>query len=216
MTKRDSGARWRGYSAWGAALRGWLEQAGHRPGLLPLASVSHRPRRSPQAVRIRPADTGRMATGELAEAEAPRCMPLNEPIPSPTPVDDGALVSAPIPIAHARSARPHTDADGPGWKVARAAYRHQWQRGAGRTGGDWDDAEPGYRYGFQRAMERGVPRRSWKQVEGELAAGFADWARPHGYDPRWVTWASMCEHVRIAWEERAASVAIASRQERAS
>jgi hypothetical protein len=142
-------------------------------------------------------------------------MPLDEPV-ALTPVDGGSLGSVPIPIARTRSAPAYTEDEAPGWTVAQPAYRRQWQGDAGRIGGDWDDAEPGYRYGFQRAMERGVPLRNWKLVEAELASGFADWARQRGYDPRWVTWASMYEHVRAAWGERCGSAPIGRRREQAS
>lgn len=102
------------------------------------------------------------------------------------------------------------------WQSAKRIYRDIWQRGPGRAGGDWEDAEPGYRYGFERATEERLRGHSWTQVEGELAYGFAEWAELHGYDACWTTWASVREYVQDVWEELAGPLRITRLRRRAS
>jgi hypothetical protein len=122
----------------------------------------------------------------------------------------------PTPIASLLSVRQSGETDPLGWQAAGAVYRRQWQHGRGRTGGDWADAEPGYCYGFERAMDGGLRGRSWKQVEAELAQGFADWAQRHGYDARWITWDSVHVHVRDVWDDLAGPQAVARLRAQAS
>jgi hypothetical protein len=164
---------------------------------------------------MRPPDR-RPSTPVTVDTRVTRRPHPDEPIRQPDAPDADEIEAAPIliPIASTRPARQETDP--PEWEVARGVYQRRWQRGAGRTGGDWLDAEPGYRYGFRLAMEQSLPRRSWKQVEAQLGAGFAAWAQQQGYDPRWVTWESAREHVREVWEDRTASRVIARQQARAS
>ena len=213
MVRRDSGSWWGRVVMLGAALRRCFEHLRQWPE--PLISDTRRSRRRPQAVRMRPPDRGASAPDAVDIGVTRRPRP-DEAIPQPDAPDADEIEAAPILIPIASAWPAGQDTDPPEWEVARAVYQRRWQRGAGRTGGDWLDAEPGYRYGFRLAMEQTVPRRSWKQVEVQLGAGFAAWAQRQGYDPRWITWESVREHVREVWEDRTASRVMARPQVRAS
>jgi hypothetical protein len=223
--QEQTDTRWWRPFAWGVALRRWLEHPGTRREPNPWAVDPGRSRRRVQAVRL-PAAPNDVSVGGVVAEEDP-CGDLNESHPqsalvieptAPTALEEWGepTMPHPTPIASLRSVHPSGETDPLGWQAAGAVYRRKWQQGRGRTGGDWADAEPGYHYAFERAKDGGLRGRSWKQVEAELAEGFADWSQRHGYEARWITWDSLHAHVRDVWDELAGPLAAARLRAQAS
>jgi hypothetical protein len=223
--QEQTDTRWWRPFEWGVALRRWLEHPGPRREPNPQAVDPGRSRRRVQAVRLA-APRNEVSVGDVAAEQDPcsnvheshpQSPSVNEPAP-PTALDDWSEVTIthPTPIASLRPVHPSGETDSSGWQAASAVYRRKWQQGRGRTGGDWADAEPGYHYGFERAKDGSLRGRSWKQVEAELAEGFADWSQRHGYEARWITWESLQGHVRDVWDELAGPLAAARLRAQAS
>jgi hypothetical protein len=217
MMHEHTGIRfWRSFH-WGSAFKLWLGHADSRYRAAPWEPVRTRSARRPQAVRMVPLADSDGTDAIPTEPNSTACADADEQSPSNAAVSQAAAeVRAPTPLTRVESGRLSRQPDEPRWEAARATYRDIWQQGRGRTGGDWDDAEPGYHYGFDCAMDAHLQGRSWPQVEAELTSGFADWAQRHGYDPCWTTWGNVREHVRDVWEELGGPMRISRLRRRAS
>jgi hypothetical protein len=193
----------------------WLDTGTGRSPSSVGQSNRNRSRRGPQAVRQLMVHEQPVESISL-EVDAP----LSVDLPGVEPTlscDLPEVTEAPQPtvIQRIRPRHPSEEASAK-WQSAKHIYRDLWQRGPGRTGGDWEDAEPGYRYGFERAADEHLRGHSWKQVETELTSGFPGWAKQHGYDPRWTNWKSIEEYVQDVWDELAGPLRITRLRRRAS
>jgi hypothetical protein len=216
MMQRQIGVlRWL-VSIWPAAFN-WLNSS---TSLTPSsASHSHQNRsnRRAQAVRQMVVDNNQSSMDSApSESDVPsrRDVPRLEPSQAGDP-SETMEIAHPTAIQTIRRWQP-SDETNAEWESTKHIYRDIWQRGPGRAGGDWEDAEPGYQYGFERATEEHLRGHSWKQVEVELSRGFPDWATAHGYDARWTIWTSIQDHVQDVWAELAGPLRITRLRRRAS
>jgi len=85
------------------------------------------------------------------------------------------------------------------WDEAMPLYRQRWQSRSGSSGGRWEDAEPGYRYGYEMAHDPRYRDRDWNDAETDFDSGYGEWSRRNGY--RTMTWDRARENAREAWED---------------
>jgi uncharacterized protein (TIGR02271 family) len=90
------------------------------------------------------------------------------------------------------------------WDEAMPSYRQRWQAHTGSSGGRWEDAEPGYRFGYEMANDPRYRSRQWQDVETEFGSGYGEWSRTRGHGSG--TWNQVKEHAREAWEDAHAKV----------
>jgi uncharacterized protein (TIGR02271 family) len=55
-----------------------------------------------------------------------------------------------------------------GWEQARTDYQRRWQERYGSSGGRWENAEPGYRYGYEMRDRPEYHGRAWNDVEPDF------------------------------------------------
>ena len=67
------------------------------------------------------------------------------------------------------------------WEDEVAHHRTDWQQRYGTAGGRWEEAEPAYRYGWEKANDRQYHNRSWAEAEPDLRR---DWEGRQGR-PGW-------------------------------
>jgi len=84
------------------------------------------------------------------------------------------------------------------WDQAMPSYRQRWQERYGSTGGRWEEAEPGYRYGYEMRDRPDYRGRAWSDVEPEFQR---DWSRRNPNTP----WERAKESVRETWENTSGS-----------
>jgi uncharacterized protein (TIGR02271 family) len=82
---------------------------------------------------------------------------------------------------------------GANWSQAMPVYRQRWQERNGTSRNRWEDAEPGYRYGFTTRTQPEYRGRTWNDVEPELQR---DWTTRNPATP----WERAKDSVREAWE----------------
>jgi uncharacterized protein (TIGR02271 family) len=87
------------------------------------------------------------------------------------------------------------------WDDAMPSYRQRWQRQYGTGGGRWEDAEPGYRYGYELANDHRYRDRDWRDVETDLGSGYSEWSHRNGYRSDSSTWERVRDNAREAWED---------------
>ncbi|MBI2761217.1 MAG: hypothetical protein HYX51_07320 [Chloroflexi bacterium] len=86
------------------------------------------------------------------------------------------------------------------WTEVSAAYRQRWEAGRGGTGARWEDAEPGYRYGYEMAADPRYAGREWSDIEANLGSGFRDWSGRQGYQNDESAWERARINAREAWQ----------------
>lgn len=79
------------------------------------------------------------------------------------------------------------------WDQARPYYRSRWQQQYGTAGRRWEDYEPAYRYGWERARTPQYQGRAWSDVEPELRDS---WESGHNTSP----WERVADAIRDTWE----------------
>jgi hypothetical protein len=79
------------------------------------------------------------------------------------------------------------------WDKVMPTYRQRWQQRVGTTGGRWEDAEPGYRYGFELRNRPEYRGRNWAEVESQVQR---DWTQRNPGTP----WDRVRDSVRDTWE----------------
>jgi uncharacterized protein (TIGR02271 family) len=82
-----------------------------------------------------------------------------------------------------------------GWDQAMPTYRDRWQSRFASSGDRWEDAEPGYRYGYEMRDQPAYRGRSWNEVEPDLQR---DWSGRYPSTP----WDRAKESIRETWEDR--------------
>jgi uncharacterized protein (TIGR02271 family) len=85
-------------------------------------------------------------------------------------------------------------ADTGAWANAMPRYRERWQQQYGTSGGRWEDAEPGYQYGYELRNRPEYRGRSWNELEPEARQ---DWERRNPNRP----WTGARDSVRDTWED---------------
>jgi len=111
-------------------------------------------------------------------------------------VQDTERVSATVRREEARIDREgdvRLDTAGTGWAEAMPTYRQQWQSRYGASGGRWDDAEPGYRYGYEMSSRPEYRGRAWADAEPDLQR---DWGRQYPDKP----WDRVKDSIRETWD----------------
>jgi len=83
---------------------------------------------------------------------------------------------------------------GAGWDQAMPSYQQRWQQRYGSSGGRWEDAEPGYRYGYEMRSRPEYKGRQWSEVEPEFQR---DWTQRNPRTP----WDKASQAVRETWED---------------
>ena len=86
------------------------------------------------------------------------------------------------------------------WEEVAPTYRQSWERQYGSSGRGWDEVEPGYRYSYEMARDPRYRGRAWSEIEANLGADYAGWARLRGYRAEQHGWDRVREDVRMAWE----------------
>ncbi|MBA2447738.1 MAG: YsnF/AvaK domain-containing protein [Chloroflexi bacterium] len=86
------------------------------------------------------------------------------------------------------------------WDQVATRFRQAWERRHGGSGRHWGEAEPGYRYGYEMSRDPRYHGRAWDEVEPELRADHAGWARRQGYGQDAGGWNGLRGDVREAWE----------------
>ncbi len=82
---------------------------------------------------------------------------------------------------------------GANWNQAMPTYRQRWQERYGSTGERWEDAEPGYRYGYETRGRPEYRGRGWSDVEHEVQR---DWTQRNPGKP----WDRARESIRETWD----------------
>ena len=89
------------------------------------------------------------------------------------------------------------------WDQARNRYRQDWETRREPSGGRWEDAEPGYRYGHEMRNDPRYKGRDWNEVESDLRSDYGGWSRRHGYGREQEdddsAWERLKRNVREAW-----------------
>jgi uncharacterized protein (TIGR02271 family) len=98
-----------------------------------------------------------------------------------------------VPVHHAHGGVQH-------WDAVRDERRQVWERSSGRSGGRWEDVEPGHHYAHEMGADPRYRGRSWSEVEPHLKAGYGDWSRSRGYSVEGDPWARLHREVEQAWE----------------
>lgn len=99
---------------------------------------------------------------------------------------------------------PHTPGHTSWDEETASGYRQSWQMRAGGSGGRWDDAEPGYRYGHEMAGDTRYEGREWTDAESDLRGGYGDWSRERGYhrdDGGENVWERIKDGAKEAWDK---------------
>jgi hypothetical protein len=88
------------------------------------------------------------------------------------------------------------------WENYRDQCRTEWQHT--NPNRNWDDAEHGYRYGWESALNERYRGRSYTDVESDLQRGWRDYDRNlHTSDTGTQlehTWEDFKDSVRMGWE----------------
>lgn len=92
-----------------------------------------------------------------------------------------------------------TTCDNCAWDQYAPTYRQAWERQYGTSGGRWEDAEPGYHYGYEMASDQRYRGREWSDVESEFGTGFEDWSRRNNYRYEPGAWDRVKQFAREAW-----------------
>jgi uncharacterized protein (TIGR02271 family) len=87
-------------------------------------------------------------------------------------------------------------------------YRQNWESRYGKSGGRWDEYEPGYRYAWEMRQEPRFSGRSWTEAEPDLRR---DWETRHKDRP----WDRFGSAVRDVWEDATDKVEVHEEQLRA-
>lgn len=90
---------------------------------------------------------------------------------------------------------------GRAWDEMSDSYRSRWQQQYGSTGGRWEDAEPGYRYGHEVASDPRYRNREWSEIEPEARRDYNDWSRKQGYVSDKNTWEQIKDFAQTSWKE---------------
>lgn len=98
-------------------------------------------------------------------------------------------VSAPTSMA--------AEAPGHGWADVSPRYKQEFERQYATTGRRWEDAEPGYRYGYEMSSDPRFQGRNFGDVENELRGGYDTWAQRRGYGAG--QWEQLRDHTRQTW-----------------
>jgi len=79
------------------------------------------------------------------------------------------------------------------WDQVMPGYQQRWQERYGTSGDRWEDAEPGYRYGYEMRDRPEYRGRTWSDVEPDMRR---DWSERNPGRP----WDRASESVRETWE----------------
>ncbi len=87
------------------------------------------------------------------------------------------------------------------WDEASSDYRKSWEQRSGTSGGRWEDAEPGYRYGHELAGDPNYQGRNFDEFEGNLRSDYARWAQSRRYQfaDDDDAWQRLREDIRNSW-----------------
>jgi uncharacterized protein (TIGR02271 family) len=86
------------------------------------------------------------------------------------------------------------------WDRAVSRFRQAWERRHSGSGRTWEDAEPGYRYGYEMSGDPRYRGRAWAEVEPSFRSDYAAWAQRQGYRQDVTAWDDLGDDVREAWE----------------
>jgi len=109
-------------------------------------------------------------------------------------VQDTQSVSGTVRREEARIDRTDDTPVAAGWDQAMPGYRERWQQRAGTTGEQWEDVEPGYRYGHEMRGRPEYSSRAWGEVEPEFQR---DWTERYPERP----WTKASRAVRDTWDD---------------
>jgi hypothetical protein len=87
------------------------------------------------------------------------------------------------------------------WDEAMPSYRQRWQTRYGSSGGRWEDAEPGYRYGYEMSRDPRYHGREWREIEPQFNSDYSEWSRRNGYGSGSSNWDRIKEQARESWED---------------
>lgn len=82
------------------------------------------------------------------------------------------------------------------WSEVMPTYQQHWQQSHGTSGGSWEEAEPGYRYGYEMRNDPRYQGRSYNEVESDLRQG---WGQSQGGAK--TGWDKVSANVREAWND---------------
>jgi uncharacterized protein (TIGR02271 family) len=80
------------------------------------------------------------------------------------------------------------------WSEVSSTYQSQWQGRYGTSGGNWQDVEPAYRFGYESYNDPRYQNRDWTTVEPELRRSWEASGNPS-------TWDRVKMHVSSFWNQ---------------
>jgi uncharacterized protein (TIGR02271 family) len=110
---------------------------------------------------------------------------------------------------HREEARLEHTGDVPvhGWNDVSTGYHQRWQGSYGRTGGRWEDFEPGYRYGYEMRNDPRYRGRHFSEAEPDLRNSYTDWSRRSGYNYDDSAWDRMRMGIEEAFDDTGGEIA---------
>lgn len=85
------------------------------------------------------------------------------------------------------------------WAATASRYHQQWQQQHSGSGARWEEAEPGYRYGHEMAVDPRYQGQQWDEVESNLGTEYRNWSRGRGYSDG-GEWERVRRQARDAWD----------------
>ncbi len=89
----------------------------------------------------------------------------------------------------------------PEWSEAHQVFRGHWEERSGAKAEDrpWQQAQAGYHYVYEKAVDPEFRGRTWESAEPALQSGFEGWAAERGYQVQSNAWKWLADTLHEIW-----------------